>query len=82
MHFARAIQIFEGRTEEWESKHRDYGEKRFVAVGSLSDRFITVVFIPFCFLCDTVNIAVLRLIRYKFRMRSLVRVDFRCTPLK
>ncbi|PSO89146.1 MAG: hypothetical protein BRC51_17235 [Cyanobacteria bacterium SW_12_48_29] len=31
---------------------------------------------------EILSIAVLRIIRYKFRMRSLVRVKFRYTPLK
>lgn len=42
--FARAAQIFRGRTAEREDARRDYGEQRVVAVGVVDGMCLTVVY--------------------------------------
>ena len=44
--FDDAVQVFAGRTIEYEDDRRDYGETRFVAFGLLNDRMVSLVSTP------------------------------------
>lgn len=42
--FATAIRIWDGRVVEQVDDREDYGEARFVDIGMIGDRYITVVY--------------------------------------
>jgi uncharacterized protein len=42
--FVDVQRMFQGRVEEREDTRRDYGERRFIAVGELDDDIISVVY--------------------------------------
>jgi len=42
--FTRAIQIFKGDTVQIHDNRKDYGEKRFIAIGAVNVQVITVVY--------------------------------------
>ena len=44
--FDDAVQVFAGRTIEYEYDQRDYGETRFVTFGLLNDRMVSLVWTP------------------------------------
>lgn len=44
--FLDAKNVFDGATFEFEDTRKDYGEKRIIAVGHLSNRMVIVGYVP------------------------------------